>query len=110
MNFSFFQQSTKPRTYIPDSIYAICGEDTQDCNICSNVVWSNAVNGFVHDSQNGKVFCPFGAGETLNTPIFGDQAYLVSLQPGKFQNTTWGKVPQLDPRPLAKIGLEFRTT
>jgi hypothetical protein len=109
MNYSFFNQDTQPRQYVPDSVYTICGEDTQDCNICSNVVWSPVVNGYVHDPQNGKVFCPFGKGNTMNTPIYGDQAFLVKLNPQNFQNTTWGRAPQLSPRPLAKIGLEWRT-
>ena len=95
--------------YLPDSIYTLCGEDTQGCNVCSNVVWSPVVNGYVHDSQNGKVFCPFGKGNTMNTPIFGDQAYLVKSNPQAFMGTTWGRVPQLTPRPLARIGLSFRT-
>jgi hypothetical protein len=45
----------------------------------------------------------------MNTPIYGDQAFLVKLNPQNFQNTTWGRAPQLSPRPLAKIGLEWRT-
>ena len=107
MNFSFFNQSVQPRNYLPDSIYTLCGEDT-NCSVCSNVVWSPVVNALVHDSQNGKVFCPFGKGESMNTPIYGDQAFLTKLN--GFKNTTWGRVPQLNPRPLAKIGLEFRTS
>ena len=110
MSYSLFNQGVPQRDYIPDSVYTICGEDTQDCTICSNVVWSPVVNGFVHDSQNGKVFCPFGKGNSMNTPIYGDQSFLVQLNPGKFQNTTWGRAPQLEPRPLAKIGLEWRTS
>ena len=109
MNYSFFNQSVQPRNYLPDSIYTLCGEDT-NCSVCSNVVWSPVVNALVHDSQNGKVFCPFGKGESMNTPIFGDQSFLVQSNPNGFKNTTWGRVPQLTPRPLAKIGLEFRTS
>jgi hypothetical protein len=108
--FSYFQQSVPERDYIPDSIYTICGEKTQDCDICSNKVWSRELNAFVHDTLAGKVFCPFGKGNSLNKPIYGDQAYIYSLNPGRFNSTTWGRVPQLDPRPLAKIGLEWRTS
>jgi hypothetical protein len=108
--FSFFQQSEKPREYIPDSVYAICGEQTNACNVCSNVLWSRALNAYVHDTQSGKVFCPFGKGQSLNTPIYSDQAYLNLLNPDKNINTTWGRAPQLDPRPLALIGLEWRTS
>jgi hypothetical protein len=106
--FSFFQQSTQPRDYIPDSIYTVCGEQTQDCGICSNVVWSPVVNSYVHDSQRGKVFCPFGKSDTLNKSIYSDQIYLNNLN--KPIPTTWGRVPQLDPRSLTRVGLEWRTT
>ena len=106
MNYSFFQ--TKPRDYLPDSIFTMCGEYTNDCNICSNVVYSPVVDGPVHDSQNGKVFCPFGKGESMNTSIYSDQTYLYQLNQPK--QTTWGRVPQLPPRPLAHIGLEWRSS
>jgi hypothetical protein len=110
MNFSFFNKSVQSKDYLPDSIYSLCGEDTQDCTICSNVVWSPVVNGYVHDSQNGKVFCPFGKGNSMNISTYQDQSFLVNLNPNEFQNTTWGRVPQLDPRPLTKVGLEWRTS
>ena len=100
------------RNYIPDSIYTICGEYTQDCGNCSNQVWSNVVHGEVHDSQRGKVFCPFGVKGTMNIPINGQQGVLNTINLVKnnnYANTTWGHVPQLNPRPLAKIGLEWRT-
>lgn len=108
--FSFFQQGVKERNYIPDSVYTMCGEDTNlaPCEICSNVVWSPVVNGFVHDSQNGKVFCPFGKGNTMNTSIYSDQEFINSMNNRPL--TTWGRVPQLDPRTLTKIGLEWRTS
>jgi hypothetical protein len=111
--FSYFQQSVPERQYIPDSVYTVCGEKTQDCdNICSNRVWSRQLNSYVHDTLAGKVFCPFGRGGSMNKPIYGDQAYIYSLiqEPAKFTSTTWGRAPQLDPRPLAKIGLEWRTS
>ena len=57
--FSFFQQSTHEKTYIPDSVYSVCAEETKECTVCSNVVWSPVVNDYVHDTQSGKVFCPF---------------------------------------------------
>lgn len=106
--FSFFQQSLPKRDYTPDSIYTVCGEDTQDCTICENVVWSPVVNSLVHDTQRGKVFCPFGKGNSLNTSIYIDQNYLNRLN--QLPQTTWGRVPQLDPRPLTRVGLEFRTS
>ena len=100
------------KQYIPDSIYTICGEYTQDCGKCSNQVFSNQLNAVVHDTQRGKVFCPFGAGDSMNKSIYSGQEYLntVNLMNNQnFENTQWGRVPQLNPRPLAKIGLEWRT-
>ena len=101
------------KNYIPDSVYMVCGSETQDCNICSNEVFSPVVNGKVHDPYNGKVFCPFGTGESLNQNISFDQ-FAVNTQNfknnGMYSSTTWGRAPQLDPRPLSKIGLEWRTS
>jgi len=99
--------------YIPDSVYTICGEYTQDCGNCSNNVYSPQIHAMVHDSQRGKVFCPFGTKGSMNKPIFGDQGYLNTNNINKNNNypyTTWGHAPQLDPRPLTKIGLEWRTS
>ena len=99
--------------YIPDSVYMVCGEETQDCGICSNTVFSPVVNGYVHDPYNGKVFCPFGKGDTLNQSIQADQSFLNSFNINKiinYQTSKWGHAPQMDPRSLARIGLEFRTT
>ena len=49
----------------------------------------------------------------MNQPIFGDQGILngklIQAQPN-WGKTTWGHVPQMDPRPLAKIGLTWRTS
>jgi hypothetical protein len=92
--------------YIPDSVYMVCGEETQDCGVCSNSVFSPVVNGKVHDPLSGKVFCPFGMGETLNQNIMEDQFNLNR----NLQRTPWGMAPQLDPRPLSKIGLSWRTS
>ena len=94
--------------YIPDSIYTICGSTTQDCANCSNRVFSRELGTFVHDTQRGKVLCPFGTNGTMNKTIFGDQGYLNNVY--DFKNTTWGRAPQLDPRSLSKIGLEWRTS
>ena len=91
---------------IPDSVYTLCGEQTQNCDICSNKVWSPVVNGYVQDSQTGKVFCPFGANDSMNKNIFQDQLNLNKIN--NYVPTTWGRVPQLDPRGLYKIGLHWR--
>jgi len=101
------------RDYIPDSVYTLCGEFTQDCGVCSNEVYSRELNTYVHDSQRGKVFCPFGKKGSMNQTIFGDQGYLNKnniLTNNNYPRTTFGQAPQLDPRPLSKIGLEWRTS
>ena len=102
MNFSFFKD-TPPKNYIPDSVYTVCGEIS--CDVCSNEVFSPIVNGYVHDTQRAKVFCPFGKDDSMNKNIYTDQIYLNNLN--KLPATTWGRVPQLNPRPLARIGLSF---
>jgi hypothetical protein len=99
--------------YIPDSVYTICGEFTQDCSVCDNRVYSPVLNNYVHDSQRGKVFCPFGKNNSMNKPIFGDQGFLNLsniINNPNYTNTTFGQAPQLNPRPLSKIGLEWRTS
>jgi hypothetical protein len=96
------------KNYIPDSVYTICGEYTQDCGNCSNNVYSSQLGGPVHDSQRGKVLCPFGTNGSMNKSVFGDQGYINKVN--NYQPTTWGRAPQLNPRPLAKIGLEWRTS
>ena len=101
------------KNYIPDSVYTICGEFTQDCGNCSNEVYSRELNTYVHDSQRGKVFCPFGKKNSMNQTIFGDQGFLNYsniITNNNYTRTTFGQAPQLDPRSLAKIGLEWRTS
>ena len=93
--------------YIPDSMYGECVNDTNVCTNCSNVVYSSRLNTLVHDSQRGKVFCPFGTGESMNQSIFVDQMNIVG---NRLMNTKWGMAPQLDPRPLTKVGLDWRTS
>jgi hypothetical protein len=112
MNISTFEKYTQ-KTYIPDSVYTMCGEETQECGNCSNKVYSSVVGGMVHDPLRGKVFCPFGVGESMNLPIFGDQGIVNAenvLNNQSWGKTTWGHVPQLAPRSLAKIGLSWRTS
>lgn len=101
------------KDYIPDSVYTICGEFTQDCSVCSNEQYSRALNTYVHDSKRGKVFCPFGKKGSMNKTIFSDQGFLNNIniqQINNYGQTTFGHAPQLNPRPLAKIGLEWRTS
>ena len=110
---SAFYKYTEEKNYLPDSIFMICGENTNACTNCQNLLYSPVVNGLVHDSQRGKVYCPFGMGDSMNQPIYGDQniANGINMQsvPG-WATTTWGHVPQMDPRSLTKIGLTWRTT
>jgi hypothetical protein len=89
---------------LPDSIYSSYPEQQ---SICKNVAYSPITRTIVHDSMRGKVFCPFGAGNTMNQSIFADQA----IMDIKYQNSTkWGMAPQLDPRPLTRIGIRYLTT
>ena len=103
------------RSYLPDFITAsMCREQTQVCeDICSNNVYSPLLNTFVHDTLSGKVFCPFGTGESMNQPIYGDQlvinTHAVNNNP-EYTLSTWGHVPQLDPRSLTRVGLTWRTS
>jgi hypothetical protein len=49
----------------------------------------------------------------MNQTIFGDQGFLNYsniLTNNNYTRTTFGQAPQLDPRSLAKIGLEWRTS
>jgi len=112
-NLSFNNFDNK--NYIPDYVYSsICADDTNACDdICSNRVFSPVVNGYVHDPYNGKVFCPFGKGQSMNQSIVYDQSFLNTFNNQKYTNyasTTWGHAPQLDPRPLAKVGLSWKTS
>ena len=113
MSIKTFDNYSVQKDYLPDSIYLLCGEETQSCDICQNELYSNVVNGPVHDTLRGKVFCPFGIGNSMNQPIFGDQGIINNQnllnQPG-WGSTTWGHAPQMDPRPLTKIGLSWRTS
>lgn len=111
LNFNQFSN----KDYIPDFVYSsMCSEETQECgDICSNNVYSPVVDGYVHDPYNGKVFCPFGKGNSMNKSIIYDQAYLNSFNMNNINNynsSTWGHAPQLYPRQLAKIGLSWRTS
>ena len=74
------------RNYIPDSI------NTTECN--------NTINSFygpVNGPERGLYTCPFGLNENIG--VFFRES---------LGNTTWGRVPQLDPRSIARIGNEYR--
>ena len=81
------------KNYTPDSV---------NYTKCPNLVYSMGFNELIHDSQRGIVNCPFGLNGSMNGNIFQDQKTI------NYSNTKWGRAPQMDPRPLAKIGLEYR--
>jgi len=94
------------KKYLPDSIYGTCTKFANECDKCSNLVYSQLLDTNVHDTLRGKVFCPFGTGDTMNQNIFNDQMVLNK----EYKNTKWGHAPQLEPRSLVKIGLDWRTS
>ena len=100
------------KNYIPDFVYSsMCADDCED--VCSNNVYSPVVGGYVHDPYNGKVFCPFGKGDSLNKSIMSDQTFMDTFNSSSINNyatTKWGHVPQLSPRPLVKVGLTWQTS
>lgn len=102
------------KSYLPDALYGgMCSEYTQDCKVCSNSIYSPVVQSVVHDTLAGKVFCPFGTGNSMNQPIYGDQlvvnTHLVNNNP-MYSMSTWGHVPQLAPRSLTRVGQTWRTS
>jgi hypothetical protein len=90
--------------WIPDSIYSSYPEQQ---TVCKNVAYSPITRSLVHDSQTGKVFCPFGTDNSMNQSIYADQEV---LNQRISTSTPFGRVPQLDPRPLARIGIRWMTT
>ena len=108
MNYSYFDKPLQTKDYLPDSIYTLCVNDKDNCNVCSNNTFSNLLDGYVHDVQRAKVFCPFGKDESMNKSNYSDQKFINDTTNTPI--TTWGRVPQLNPRPLSKIGLEWRSS
>ena len=78
---------------------------TYNCDSCENMEYSSELNGYVHDVERAKVFAPFGRIGTMNKNIFQSQNDLYKDENTK---TKWGHAPQLNPRPLTRIGLEWR--
>ena len=83
--------------YVPDSAYLVCGSST--CDTCSNEEFSEIVDDFVNDTLRAKSFCSFGRTGGINKGIF-------DAEPDR--KSKWGNVPQFNPRPLARIGIEWR--
>ena len=99
--------------YIPDSIYTICGNDPSNCANCSNVVSTRVFNNYIvaHDPLRGKVLCPFGTKNSMNQSNFSDQLYNYNteIQSNEYYTQTpFGRAPQMNPRPLSKIGIHWR--
>jgi hypothetical protein len=88
--------------YTPDSAYTLFINDPE--LICKNTMNIDGIR--AEAPQREKIFCPFGI--HLNTSIYKDHNFLESYLQLNNRNTTWGRVPQLDPRPLSRIGMEFR--
>jgi hypothetical protein len=91
--------------YTPDSIFMKCGATTvtDNCTECYNQITTNLYPGNVYATERAFAYCPFGKGESMNRDIFNEQKTL-----NISQDTTWGRVPQLSPRPLTRIGLEWK--
>jgi len=111
MNYVEFKESE--RNYTPDSIY---NNFINDQGMCKNEVYAPILDTNVKGPTRTLTFCPFGKGESLNKSILDDQQYLYKTYPDNYsaynsnKNTRslWGRVPQLNPRPLVKVGLEWR--
>jgi len=95
-----------PLDYVPDSLFMMCGhlEKSKYCDICSNKANSKLLNGAVNATEIGLAYCPFGKNDSMNKSIFMDQDSV------NYGNTQWGRAPQMDPRPLSRIGLDWRTS
>lgn len=89
-------KTSPPTNYDNNFHLNTCGPTTQPnwCNGCKSFIESDVVGGKVSASGRGIVYCPFGVnGET---------------PPSIFSQPTQSLVPQMDPRPLNKIGWEWR--
>jgi len=93
--------------YTPDSLYMTCSAAsiTGNCTDCYNQITTNLYPGNVYAPERVYSFGPFGKGESSNTDIFMDQRSIRYPQ-----DTTWGRVPQLTPRSLTLVGLDWRTS
>lgn len=96
-SFSVFKSNQISRNYGnnfhlnkcgPQNEPKLCGEE------CKSIINSSIVNGEVSGSDRGIVYCPFG--------INGENP------PSIFPPATKSLIPQMDPRPLNKIGWEWR--
>lgn len=104
LEFSLINTEDKKKSFIPDSAYVNCLNNPSLCNdVCSNEQYSPLYNNTVSAPQRELTFCPFGKNNTMNISTFTDQKGIIIDK-----TTKWGKVPQLDPRPLSRIGLEWR--
>ena len=78
---------------------------TYNCDVSDNVEYSSELDAYVHGVQRAKVFAQFGKVGTMNQSIF---QYQNDLYKDENTKTKWGHAPQLNPRPLTRIGLEWR--
>ena len=83
--------------YIPDSLYAPLSNN--QLQFCSNSMNTKYGPVSAVERANG-IKCPFGTTDSFEKGIF--------LKELIGSTTPFGRVPQLDPRPLKKIGREWR--
>ena len=67
---------------------------------CKKTVYSEFIKGEVSAPQRGEQLCPFGINDTYIHMNFKDQDSI----PPRFV----GDAPQLNPRPLSRIGKEWK--
>jgi hypothetical protein len=101
MNYVEYKQE-REYNYTPDSVY---NNYNNDNGMCKNDFYAPVLDDKAKGPTRTLTFCPFGKGDSLNKSILDDQKYLYKTSN---KNTRWGRVPQLDPRPLVKVGLEWR--
>ena len=80
--------------YIPDSLYAQSPSEMK--KLCSDCL--PTCIGCIKSTERGIVNCPFGMNPQKGI-FFKEQ---------QLPNTQWGRAPQLDPRSLNRIGMEWR--
>jgi hypothetical protein len=83
--------------YIPDSLYASL--NPEQLPFCSNQLDTELGPVYAPERANG-IKCPFGTIESASRGIFFEEP--------AFPDTIFGRVPQLTPRSLNKIGMEWR--
>jgi hypothetical protein len=84
--------------YIPDSLYAPLSK--KEMPFCTDSLNTQYGSVSAPERANG-IKCPFGTTESFEKGIFLKESSIITPTP-------FGRVPQLDPRSLKKIGREWR--